>query len=68
RQERSFLADDPAFVPGFAFRGDSGKLDSWHDLPSIQPSNPNINIALTEYYNLKTNVGFAVDAPPSVSA
>ena len=31
-------------------------------------SNPNINIALTEYYNLKTKVGFAADAPPSVSA
>jgi hypothetical protein len=37
-------------------------------LSSIQPSNPNINIALTEYYNLKTNVGFAADAPPDVSA
>ena len=35
-------------------------------MSSIQPSNPNINIALTKYYNLKTNVGFATEAPPSI--
>jgi len=37
-------------------------------LPSIQPSSPNINVALTEYYNLKTKVGLAAEAPPRVSA
>ncbi|MGB3242968.1 MAG: hypothetical protein WBB25_00420, partial [Sulfitobacter sp.] len=41
---------------------------SWHDLPSIQPSCPNINTALTTYYSLKTNVGFAAGASSSVSA
>lgn len=40
RQQWSFLADDPAFVPGSSFRGDCGKLDSWHDLPSDPPSIP----------------------------
>jgi hypothetical protein len=43
-------------------------LNSWHDLPSIQPSCPNINTALTTYYSLKTNDGFAAGAPSSVSA
>jgi len=37
-------------------------------LPSIHPSSPNINIALTTYYTRKTYVGFAAGAPLSVSA
>jgi len=37
-------------------------------LLSIQPSCPNINTALTTYYSLKTNVGFAAGASSSVSA
>jgi hypothetical protein len=37
-------------------------------LPSIQPSCPNINTALTTYYSLKTNDGFAAGAPSSLSA
>jgi hypothetical protein len=43
-------------------------LNSWHDLPSIQPSCPNINRALTTYFSLKTNDGFAAAASSSVSA
>ncbi len=40
RQQWSFLADDPALVPGSSFRGDSGKLDSWHSTPSNPPAKP----------------------------
>ena len=39
-KQGSFLTDDPSFVPGFAFLGDCGKLDSWHNLPSDPPSIP----------------------------
>jgi len=31
----------PPPVPGSAFRGGCGKLDSWHDMPSDPPSAPN---------------------------
>ncbi len=67
-KQRALLPDEATFVPGSAFRCNGGKLDSRYDLPSIQPSNPNINIALTTYYSRKTCVGFVVAAPPSVSA
>jgi hypothetical protein len=43
-------------------------MDSRHDLPSIQPSSPNTNTALTRYYSPKSYVGFAMAAPPSLSA
>ena len=39
-KQRSFLTDDPPLVPGFAFWGDCGKLDSWHNMPSDPPSLP----------------------------
>jgi hypothetical protein len=39
-KQRSFLTDDPPPVPGSAFRGCCGKLDSWHDMPSDPPSVP----------------------------
>ena len=68
RKQWTFLSDEATLVPGSAFRSDGRKLNSRHDLPSIQPSYPYINIALTTYYNLKPYVGFAMDAPPSVSA
>ena len=29
-----FLSDNPAHVSGSALRGDGGKLESWHELPS----------------------------------
>ena len=40
RQQWSFLADDPALVSGSSFRGDSGKLDSWHSKLSNPPAKP----------------------------
>jgi len=54
RKQRALLPDKATFVPGSALRGNGRKLDSWHNLPSIQPSSPNINIALTAYRSLKT--------------
>ncbi len=39
-QQWSFLADDPALVSGSSFRGDSGKLNFWHNTPSIPPAKP----------------------------
>jgi len=49
-------------------RDDGGKLDSRHDLPSIQSASPNTNTALTRYYGPKSYVGFAMAAQPSLSA
>lgn len=40
RKQWSFLAGDPALVPSYSFRGDSGKLDSWHCAPSNPPAKP----------------------------
>ena len=68
RKQRAFLSDEATLVPGSAFRSDGRKLNSRHNLPFIQPSCPYINTALTTYYSLKPYVGFAMDAPPSVSA
>lgn len=40
RQQRAFLSDEEAFVPGSVFRGDGGKLDSWNNMPSNPPPEP----------------------------
>ena len=62
------MPDEATLIPGSSFWNDIGKLNSWHDLPSIRPSCPKINTALTTYYSLKTNVSFAAGGSPSVSA
>jgi len=48
--------------------GHGGKLNSRHDLPSIQSSSPIINIALTKCYNPVSYVSFAVRVSPIFSA
>ena len=66
-EQHAGLPDEATVIPGSSFWGESGKLNSWHDLPSIQPSCPNINTALTTYYSLKTDVGCAAGASSRVS-
>ena len=62
------MHDEATLISGSSLWNDSGKLNYWHDLPSIQPYCTNINTALTTYYSLKTNVGFAAGVSSSVSA
>ena len=40
-QQGPLLANDASFIPSLALRGDCGKLNSRHDLPSDPPSKPN---------------------------
>lgn len=67
-KQGTLLSNKAALIPGFADQCDSGKLDSRLDLPTIQPSSPNINTALTTNYCPKFDASIAVGVSPSFSA